>query len=171
MKGRRRLPLTTPATNTLSAVSSTPSRYTTVSSIEGTRKALIAEEYLTHVGEALQWVEGVLDREFDFGVVEFEQHLRDGVILARMVEALKTSEGRVKIFEVRPLIHVSGVELTRRFPSCRTPSCNGAIRTTSSSSSTGPGRRRSACRPTSSLRRSTAMTGRTCPRSSSASMR
>lgn len=93
MKGRRRLPLASSSLNT-----STSLRLSTAT-IERTRKEIIAEEYLTHVGEALQWVEGVLQKDLGFGVVEFEEKLRDGVILARVAEAVG-AKGCERIFEV-----------------------------------------------------------------------
>ena len=48
------------------------------------RHALAAYEYLCHVGEALQWIEGCLDEEVGFGVVEMEDGLQDGVVLAKL---------------------------------------------------------------------------------------
>ncbi|RXK36438.1 hypothetical protein M231_06282 [Tremella mesenterica] len=48
------------------------------------RHALQAYEYLCHVGEAQQWIEGCLDEELDFGVTEMEEGLRDGVVLAKL---------------------------------------------------------------------------------------
>lgn len=93
MKGRRRLPLTS---SSLSSSSPLSLRISTAT-IERTRKEVIAEEYLTHVGEALQWVEGVLQKDLGFGIVEFEDKLRDGVVLARMAESLGA---KGSIFEV-----------------------------------------------------------------------
>ncbi|CED83182.1 iq domain-containing protein-containing [Phaffia rhodozyma] len=84
MKGRRRLPLTSSLLNS----GSTYSLRISTATIERTRKEVIAEEYLTRVGEALQWVEGVLQKDLGFGIVEFEDNLRDGVVLARMAECL-----------------------------------------------------------------------------------
>ncbi|KAK8869822.1 hypothetical protein IAR55_000390 [Kwoniella newhampshirensis] len=48
------------------------------------RHALAAYEYLCHVGEAQQWIEGCLEEELPFGVTEMEEGLRDGVVLARL---------------------------------------------------------------------------------------
>jgi hypothetical protein len=62
------------------------------------RHALAAYEYLCHVGEAQQWIEGCLDEELGFGVTEMEEGLRDGVVLARLA---KVYEGdSVKIWTV-----------------------------------------------------------------------
>lgn len=98
MKGRRRLPLASSSLNS-SVSSSSPSLRLSTATIERTRKEIIAEEYLTHVGEALQWVEGVLQKDLGFGVVEFEEKLRDGVVLARMAEMVGAKGGK-RIFEV-----------------------------------------------------------------------
>jgi Ras GTPase-activating-like protein IQGAP2/3 len=48
------------------------------------RHALAAYEYLCHIGEAQQWIEGCLDEELEFGVTEMEEGLRDGVVLAKL---------------------------------------------------------------------------------------
>ena len=47
------------------------------------RHTLSSYEYLCHVGEAQQWIEGCLDEETGFGVTEMEEGLRDGVVLAK----------------------------------------------------------------------------------------
>jgi Ras GTPase-activating-like protein IQGAP2/3 len=93
MKGRRRLPLTSSSLNI--SANAVPSLRLSTATIERTRKEIIAEEYLTHVGEALQWVEGVLQKDLLFGVVEFEEKLRDGVVLARLAEGLGARGGRI----------------------------------------------------------------------------
>ena len=61
------------------------------------RHALQAYEYLCHVGEALQWIEGSLDEEMQFGVVDMEQGeaLQDGVVLARLARRFM-GDGAVK---------------------------------------------------------------------------
>lgn len=64
------------------------------------RHLLQAYEYLCHVGEAQQWIEGCLDEELGFGVVEMEDGLRNGVVLAKLVRAFR-GEGVIrKIYEV-----------------------------------------------------------------------
>lgn len=106
MKGRRRLPLASssalgaPGTSSSSsaAAASAGVRLSTFA-IERTRKEIIAEEYLTHVGEALQWVEGVLQEDLGLGVVEFEDRLRDGVVLAKIAQALGGLRKGERIFE------------------------------------------------------------------------
>jgi hypothetical protein len=67
------------------------------------RHALQAYEYLCHVGEALQWIEGSLDEEMQFGVVDMEQGeaLQDGVVLAKIARRF-LGDGAVKsIWTVR----------------------------------------------------------------------
>jgi Ras GTPase-activating-like protein IQGAP2/3 len=59
------------------------------------RHELHAYEYLCHVGEALQWIEGCLDEEVGFGVVEMEDALGDGVVLAKLARCFM-GEGVVR---------------------------------------------------------------------------
>ncbi|CAE6429290.1 unnamed protein product [Rhizoctonia solani] len=66
------------------------------------RKHLQAYEYLCHVGEAQQWIEGCLGMELGFGVVEMDEGLRNGVVLAKLAKAIgEAGEGDVvrRIFE------------------------------------------------------------------------
>lgn len=64
------------------------------------RHLLQAYEYLCHVGEAQQWIEGCLGQELGFGVVEMEEGLRNGAVLAKLVRVF-LGEGSVpKIWEV-----------------------------------------------------------------------
>ncbi|KIP08317.1 hypothetical protein PHLGIDRAFT_69492 [Phlebiopsis gigantea 11061_1 CR5-6] len=53
------------------------------------RHLLQAYEYLCHVGEAQQWIEGCLGEELAFGVVEMEERMRDGVVLAKLVRVFQ----------------------------------------------------------------------------------
>ncbi|KZT24523.1 ras GTPase-activating protein [Neolentinus lepideus HHB14362 ss-1] len=53
------------------------------------RHLLQAYEYLCHVGEAQQWIEGCLGEELEFGVVEMEEGLRNGVVLARLARVFQ----------------------------------------------------------------------------------
>lgn len=64
------------------------------------RHLLHAYEYLCHVGEAQQWIEGCLDEELGFGVVEMEEGLRNGVVLAKLVRVWEGDTVVRKIFEV-----------------------------------------------------------------------
>ncbi|KAG2152223.1 ras GTPase-activating protein [Suillus cothurnatus] len=66
------------------------------------RHLLQAYEYLCHVGEAQQWIEGCLGEELGFGVVEMEEGMRNGVVLARLVRVFK-GEGGFRIYEARKL--------------------------------------------------------------------
>jgi Ras GTPase-activating-like protein IQGAP2/3 len=67
------------------------------------RHDLHAYEYLCHVGEAQQWIEGCLDEELGFGVTELEEGLVDGVVLAKLAQRLQ-DEGVVKsIYTVSPI--------------------------------------------------------------------
>ncbi|KAI5118772.1 hypothetical protein M0805_005653 [Coniferiporia weirii] len=67
------------------------------------RHLLRAYEYLCHVGEAQQWIEGCLGEELGFGVVEMEESLRNGVVLAKLARAF-LGEGVVRrIFEAPKL--------------------------------------------------------------------
>jgi Ras GTPase-activating-like protein IQGAP2/3 len=52
------------------------------------------------VGEAQQWVEGCLGEELEFGVVEMEEGLRNGVVLAKLVRAFQGEKVVRKIYEV-----------------------------------------------------------------------
>ncbi|KAF4602416.1 hypothetical protein EYR40_005623 [Pleurotus pulmonarius] len=52
------------------------------------RQHIQAYEYLCHVGEAQQWIEGCLGEELGFGVVEMEEGLRNGVVLAKLAPKL-----------------------------------------------------------------------------------
>jgi Ras GTPase-activating-like protein IQGAP2/3 len=64
------------------------------------RHLLQAYEYLCHVGEAQQWIEGCLEEELECGVVELEDALQNGVILARLVRVFQGEAVVRKIFEV-----------------------------------------------------------------------
>lgn len=64
------------------------------------RHLIHAYEYLCHVGEAQQWIEGCLGEELGFGVVEMEDGLRNGVVLAKLVRAFQGEGAVKKIYEV-----------------------------------------------------------------------
>ncbi|KAH7887756.1 ras GTPase-activating protein [Phlebopus sp. FC_14] len=63
------------------------------------RHLLQAYEYLCHVGEAQQWIEGCLGEELGFGVVEMEERLRNGVVLAKLVRAFQGDQVVRRIYE------------------------------------------------------------------------
>lgn len=96
--GRLRLsrdqPLTTPA-----SPSPLPSLRGLWADVQ--RHYIQAYEYLCHVGEAQQWVEGCLGEELGFGVVEMEEGLRNGVVLAKLVRAFRGERVVRRIYEVR----------------------------------------------------------------------
>jgi Ras GTPase-activating-like protein IQGAP2/3 len=52
------------------------------------------------VGEAQQWIEGCLGEELEFGVVEMEEGLRNGVVLAKLVRAFRGDTFVRKIYAV-----------------------------------------------------------------------
>lgn len=64
------------------------------------RHLLQAYEYLCHVGEAQQWIEGCLGEELGFGVVEMEEHLRNGVVLAKLTRVFQGERIVRRIYEV-----------------------------------------------------------------------
>jgi hypothetical protein len=59
-----------------------------------------ASASLCHVGEAQQWIEGCLEEELGFGVVEMEEGLRNGVVLAKLVRVFQGEKVVRKIYEV-----------------------------------------------------------------------
>lgn len=67
------------------------------------RHLIQAYEYLCHVGEAQQWIEGCLGEELEFGVVEMEEGLRNGVVLAKLVRALEGSQAVRRIYQAAKL--------------------------------------------------------------------
>lgn len=64
------------------------------------RHALGSYEYLCHVGEAQQWIEGCLEEELPFGVTEMEEGLRNGVVLAKLARVYEGEEVVKKIWTV-----------------------------------------------------------------------
>lgn len=64
------------------------------------RNLIQAYEYLCHVGEAQQWIEGCLNEELPFGVVEMEEGLRNGVVLAKLVRVFQGEAVVRRIYEV-----------------------------------------------------------------------
>jgi Ras GTPase-activating-like protein IQGAP2/3 len=70
------------------------------------RNVLQAYEYLCHVGEAQQWIEGCLGEELGFGVVEMEECMRNGVVLAKLVRVFQGEHIVRRIYEVRFIEHI-----------------------------------------------------------------
>jgi len=97
--GRLKLSRKTPAA---AAATPLPSSRLTRGLWADTQRHLIqAYEYLCHVGEAQQWIEGCLNQELGFGVVEMEEELRNGIVLAKLVRKFKGEAGARRIYEVR----------------------------------------------------------------------
>lgn len=67
------------------------------------RHLIQAYEYLCHVGEAQQWVEGCLGEELGFGVVDMEESLRNGVVLAKLVRVFQGEAVVRRIYEAQKL--------------------------------------------------------------------
>jgi Ras GTPase-activating-like protein IQGAP2/3 len=67
------------------------------------RHLLQAYEYLCHVGEAQQWIEGCLGEELGFGVVEMDEGLRNGVVLAKLVRGFRGDGSVRRIYEAPKL--------------------------------------------------------------------
>ncbi|EIW76096.1 hypothetical protein CONPUDRAFT_64414 [Coniophora puteana RWD-64-598 SS2] len=78
-------------------------RYTRALWADTQRHLIQAYEYLCHVGEAQQWIEGCLDEELGFGVVEMEEGLRNGVVLAKLVRAFTAERVVRRIYEAPKL--------------------------------------------------------------------
>ena len=91
--GRLKLSRKTPAA---AAATPLPSSKLTRGLWADTQRHLIqAYEYLCHVGEAQQWIEGCLDQELGFGVVEMEEEMRNGIVLAKLVRRIKGETRRI----------------------------------------------------------------------------
>ena len=67
------------------------------------RQLMHAYEYLCHVGEAQQWIEGCLGEELGFGVVDMEESLRNGVVLAKLVRVFQGDAVVRRIYEAPKL--------------------------------------------------------------------
>jgi Ras GTPase-activating-like protein IQGAP2/3 len=87
-----------------SSTSSLPTTGLTRGLWADTQRHLIqAYEYLCHVGEAQQWVEGCLGEELGFGVVDMEESLRNGVVLAKLVRVFQGEAVVRRIYEAPKL--------------------------------------------------------------------
>ncbi|KAI0080889.1 hypothetical protein K474DRAFT_1589057 [Panus rudis PR-1116 ss-1] len=67
------------------------------------RHHIQAYEYLCHVGEAQQWIEGCLGEELPYGVVEMEEGMRNGVALAKLVRVFQGEAAVRRIYEAPKL--------------------------------------------------------------------
>ena len=102
------------------------------------RHLIQAYEYLCHVGEAQQWIEGCLGEELDFGVVEMEEGLRNGVVLARLVRVFQGESSVRRIYDVSPALSNSTLLYAELL--CRPQSSTSDIRTTLTISSASSAR-------------------------------
>lgn len=112
--GRLKLSRKTPA----AAAAATPlpsSRLTRGLWADTQRHLIQAYEYLCHVGEAQQWIEGCLDQELGFGVVEMDEELRNGIVLAKLVRKFKGEAGPRRIYEVRVPLYLISYSLNACF--------------------------------------------------------
>lgn len=108
MRGRLRLSKTGGAPSSPGVVAPLPSaRLATGLWADTQRHLLQAYEYLCHVGEAQQWIEGCLGEELGFGVVEMEEGLRNGVVLAKLVRVFEGELVVRKIYEVT--LHITPI--------------------------------------------------------------
>lgn len=94
----RGLPLSSSSANL--APAPLPSKRLNTNWMDKQRKALVAYEYLCHVGEAQQWIEGCLGEELGWGVVEMEEEMRDGVALAKLCRVYQGEQVVKTIWEV-----------------------------------------------------------------------
>lgn len=106
----RGLPLSSSSANL--APAPLPSKRLNTNWMDKQRKALVAYEYLCHVGEAQQWIEGCLGEELGWGVVEMEEEMRDGVALAKLVRVYEGEQVVKTIWEVRDVCHIKVTILT-----------------------------------------------------------
>jgi Ras GTPase-activating-like protein IQGAP2/3 len=106
MRGRLRLSKASGAPSSPGVVTPLPSSRLASGLWADTQRHLLqAYEYLCHVGEAQQWIEGCLEEELGFGVVEMEEGLRNGVVLAKLVRVFEGEAVVRKIYEVALPVH------------------------------------------------------------------
>lgn len=65
--------------------------------MDAQRQFLQAYEYLCHIGEAKEWIEGVIQKQIP-PIVQLEEALRDGVTLAEVVQAMYPDR-KLRIFQ------------------------------------------------------------------------
>lgn len=91
MHGRRRLQ----RSHSTRAAKSTPG-YGGRTWMDTQRQFLQAYEYLCHIGEAKEWIEDVIHHDIP-PIVQLEEGLRDGVVLAEIVQTLQPTK-QLRIF-------------------------------------------------------------------------
>ncbi|KAF9451707.1 ras GTPase-activating protein [Macrolepiota fuliginosa MF-IS2] len=109
-----RLQLKAPSAPTSPAQSS---RYYGSNWADTQRHFIQAYEYLCHVGEAHQWIEGCVREEIGFNIVEMEDGLRNGVTLAKLVRVFHPHAVR-RIFEssnLRDFRHSDNINIFFQF--------------------------------------------------------
>ena len=92
--------------STLESPAPSTTRFTRGLWADVNRHLLQAYEYLCHVGEAQQWIEGCLGYELGFGVVEMDEGLRNGAVLAKLVRVFQGEHAVPRVWEVRTLLSV-----------------------------------------------------------------
>jgi Ras GTPase-activating-like protein IQGAP2/3 len=118
VKGRIRLSkLPASSTSASLAPAPLPSKRLNTNWMDRQRKELIAYEYLCHVGEAQQWIEGCLEEELGYGVVEMEECMTDGVALAKLARKYQGEDVVRQIWEVRKFSSVSIRSFTHPYSS------------------------------------------------------
>ncbi|GJE84158.1 ras GTPase-activating protein [Phanerochaete sordida] len=107
---RGRLRLSRDMTSAVAAAAATPlpqvkatTRWTRGLWADVQRHLLQAYEYLCHIGEAKQWIEGCLGEELSFDIVEMEERMRDGVVLAKLVRVFQGEAVVRRIYEAPKL--------------------------------------------------------------------
>lgn len=119
MRGRLRLSRDMTPAVAAAAAAPLPSTKTTTRWTRGLwadvqRHLLQAYEYLCHIGEAKQWIEGCLGEELKFDIVDMEERMRNGVILAKLVRVFQGEAVVRRIYEVRSFLPVCYVSSTSR---------------------------------------------------------
>ncbi|CAL5872622.1 uncharacterized protein PFLUO_LOCUS6888 [Penicillium psychrofluorescens] len=90
LQGRRRLKRadsTAASSGSISPRKPNASSWAAGNWMDQQRQFLQAYEYLCHIGEAKEWIEGVIQKQIP-PIVQLEEALRDGVTLAEVVQAM-----------------------------------------------------------------------------------
>lgn len=114
--GRRRLQCDQP-TGTTTNKAAPPARgtYQHTKWMDQQRQFLQAYEYLCHIGEAKEWIEDIIHKQIP-PIVELEESLRDGVVLAEIIQSLYPARA-LRIFRNEKLQfrHSDNIALFFRF--------------------------------------------------------
>ncbi|KAH7101116.1 hypothetical protein BKA62DRAFT_619136 [Auriculariales sp. MPI-PUGE-AT-0066] len=79
------------------------------------RHLLQAYEYLCHVGEAQQWIEGCLGEELGFGVVEMDNGLQNGVVLAKLARVFGADVKKIREERGHSWYHMENITAFLKF--------------------------------------------------------